>query len=475
MHYFAILLILLLSGCHQSQIPDVQQVRQQLDIPAHWSETLPGGMQVSPPEAWWTLFQDPQINQLIGLVLIQNSDLSQAVFRLREAEFRAGEVATSLAPTVSGSLEGGTSKQLNHGQPSVRSYSSRISLSYEVDLWGRVAGMNDAAHFEMQATAADLDAARLKLIGTTLELYWRSGWLLRRLELWDEESGRLAHLLRLAKGRYQSGDGTMLDVLQAQQDMDQHLRLRQQMLFQQQKDRHALAVLLGQSPLAPLPFRAEPLRNKPFMLNVKTLPVSLFARRPDMRAAEYRLRAQLLDTEVTRKSFYPGLSLNGSLGAGAGRDMLKIFHDPIGSLGGSILLPFLQFNQIQVKIGTSEMQYMQSVEGFKSAFYTALKETEDALASRTYYYEESHQLSRSEARSLKAYDIAEVAWRHGLLSFQDVLEQKARLASVRQQIVENQFNQYVAEAQLLMTLGGGARENSEADSIASASTVPMTS
>ncbi|MEG3130519.1 efflux transporter outer membrane subunit [Pantoea cypripedii] len=447
----------LLTGCQQSSMPDVDGVKQQLDIPASWqhaqsaAQPLPSGQQ-----AWWTTFNDPQLNKLVAALLARNNNLAAAVYRLHEAQLNAGLADSQLLPDVAAGLDGTVGKQVNTGQPSRRAYSGSLSLRYELDIWQKIAASRDMAHWEATATGFDLAAARLKLTGSALELYWRQQYLLERLQLEQRNADSLARLQQIASVRFRLGEGSRLEVLQAEQDQLWQQQQQTQLRYLQQENLRALAILFNQPPGAPLPCTIAPADKLMFTPLTAPLPASILARRPDLQAAEYRLRRKLTNIGVTQQSFYPTLVLNSSLSSGGGRDLMKVLHDPIGTVGGAILFPFVHFNEMRLKTRVAEMQYSQSIALFKDAFYTALKEVEDALASRQRYYEEQLSLQHSAAMAERTLALAELAWQTGQLSLKEVLTQRQALARQQQQLAENRMNRNLAEMKLWLAIGGGS-------------------
>lgn len=448
--------MLFLTACQHPSVPDVETVKHQLDVPAGWQSTsseqpYPVGF---PSAQWWLIFHDGQLNRLVETVLHNNQDLAAAIFRLREVELNQQFVGTNLAPDITAGLSGRSSKQLNHSTPSMRAYSSSFSLNYEVDLWGKLATIRDVSAWETSATAFDLDSVRLKLIGSALELYWRHAWYAERLRLLEGEHKRLDYLLKLAQLRYRVGSGSQLEALQALQEMDNHDNYREGLLNQQQENLRSLSALLAQPPGRVFSFRLRDALSDNIETVQAPLPVALLARRPDLQAAEYRLRTRLANIEITQKSFYPTLSLSSSVDAGANRDLMKILRDPVGSFAGSLMLPFLQYREMALKTGISEMQYRQAAAEFSQTFYIVLKEVENILAQRVFYYQESLRLQRAAQTASKAWTASEAAWKAGLLSLKDVLDQQQTLLNVQQQQVENRLNRHLSEMRFFLATGG---------------------
>lgn len=447
---------LVLTACQNTSVPNVDAVKNQLDVPASWqspsSERTPSVDY--PSDEWWLVFRDKQLDRLVDAVLNQNQNLAAAVFRLREMELNRQFVGTNRAPDATAGLNGSSSKQFNRGTPSNRSYGSSFSLNYEVDLWGKIAASRDVAAWEASATALDLEAARLELIGSALELYWRHAWYTERLRLLGDDRKRLDYLLKLAQLRYRVGSGARLEALQAQQELENHENDRQALLNQRKENLRSISALLAQPPGKEFPFRLPEVLTDDITMVQAPLPVVLLARRPDLRAAEYRLRNRLANIEITRKSFYPTLALSASVNAGANPHLANILSNPVGSLGGSLMLPFIQYREMALKTGMSEWQYKQAVAEFIQTFYNILKEVENVLSQRAYYYHESLRLKRAGQTAEKTWKASEAAWKAGRLSLKDVLDQQQTLLNVKQLQIENRLNRHLSEMRLFLATGG---------------------
>jgi outer membrane protein TolC len=190
------------------------------------------------------------------------------------------------------------------------------------------------------------------------------------------------------------------------------------------------------------------------------LPAHLLARRPDVRAAEARLRAALADADATRASFYPTIALSGSLGSSS-RELSRIVSDPIGTLAANLTLPFVQWRDMRRAIDISETEYEQRVIAFRQTLYNALAEVENGLSARQQYQEQADKLERNldMARQTEAlYRIRYQAGANPLKSWLDA-QQNQRQAEI--ELAANRFNQLVNHIALIKALGGGLNDPAE--------------
>ncbi|SCX67093.1 efflux transporter, outer membrane factor (OMF) lipoprotein, NodT family [Variovorax sp. EL159] len=407
-----------------------------------------------PATRWWTAFNDRQLDAVIDSALSTNNNLAAAGIRVQRAQLQAGLANTNLTPGVAGQTGTSRGYDLKRGGVAGTTSSTQITLSYEIDLWGRLAALRSAADWELKATESDRQATALALVGTTAGLYWQTGYLNQRIALSEAgiEDGR--RILALVRVKYAAGAVSGLDVAQAGQNLASQEAAHTQLLQQRVEARNALAILFDRPP--------EAMAVEPLQLPVAELPgidaglpASLLGRRPDLRAAELRLRGALANVDATRTGFYPTLSLTGSLGTSSTAlgDLLK---NPVGTLGAGLALPFLQWNTARMTVAVSQAQYEEAVLGFRQSLYTALSEVENALSSRTQLRDESGKLVLALQQAQRAETLSEVRYKAGATALQPVLDAKDRRRAAEVSLAQNRLNQLNATMTLYKALGGGA-------------------
>ena len=189
----------LLAGCAGARHEPLPAVA----MPANWEAPVAAGAPATSRD-WWRSFGDPQLDALIDDALRANNDLAIAAIRVYRAQLQAGAADTNLTPNVSVGANGAVSRTLDTHRMS-RTSGVTGSLSYEIDLRGRLAALRDAARWEADATAADLEAARLSLIGTTASLYWQIGYLNRQIALGDANIAYAVRTLAVVRSRHTAG------------------------------------------------------------------------------------------------------------------------------------------------------------------------------------------------------------------------------------------------------------------------------
>ncbi len=402
---------------------------------------------------WWRSFGDPVLEQLIDDALRTNNDLAAAAIRVYRARLQAGLADTNLTPNVTLGATGSVSRTLDTHQMG-RSSGLAGTLNYELDLWGRLAALRDAARWEADATAADRDAARLSLIGTTAALYWQIGYLNQQIALADANIAYAERTLALVRSRHAAGAVSGLDVAQAEQSLSAQRAAQTQLVQQRTENRHALAILFDRPPQAPA---AEPaaLPDAPLPTVPAGLPAELLGRRPDLRAAELRLRESLANVDATRTSFYPTFTLTGNVGTSS-TSLERVLANPIATLGLGLALPFIQWNTMQLQIKVSQTQYEEAVVNFRQKLYTALSEVENALSARVQLDRQAQQRTLSLAQAQRAETLARIRFEAGATGVQPWLDQQQRLRDAQSAAALNRLDRLNNQMNLYKALGGAA-------------------
>lgn len=443
-------LLPLLAGCSALRS---DYHRPEAALPTAWQQAVSAPTPQS-TELWWQAFDDPRLNALIDEVLRQNADLAVAGLKLRKARLQAKLTATNLTPD----LEVGASHQVSaplNGGDSARNYNTQASLSYELDLWGRLASSRDAARWEAEATAQDKAATALSLVGTTAALYWQIGYLNESLALGEANLADTRRALELATLKHRVGATDGLDLLQAQQDLatqEAALTQTRQQLIEQ---RNALALLFDTPPEQWQSHELASLNDRALPLVPAGLPAELLARRPDLQASEMRLRSTLASGDNTRLSLYPVLSLTGSAGSESS-SLSRVLQDPVGTLGAGLTLPFVNWNQQQLNVQLADAEYAQAVVEFRQSLYQALSEVENKLAAARHYHEQADQLQAAFTLAQRSEQLAEVRYRQGATGVQSWLDEQQKRRTAELALAENRLNQLNNRMQLFQALGGGS-------------------
>jgi len=448
----ALALALLLPGCASMRTPyDAPAVA----VPAQWQHAPATARDAQAATgAWWKAFGDPTLDALIDSALARNNDLAVATLRVRRAQLQARLAENR--PSLSGSASAGASRALDGGA-TTRSNSASLGVSYEVDLWNRLGASQDVARWEALATAQDREATAQALAGTTATLYWQLGYYGQRLAAAAESIAYAERTLALVQAQYDAGAVSALEVAESRQSLaSQRASLA---LLQQQsvEASNALALLfdgaaLGTAAPGWTTPRALPMQALPEV--APGLPAELLARRPDLRAAELRLRESLASVDATRLSYYPQLSLTGALG-GSSASLGSVLANPLATLGAGLVLPFLNRTEMQLNTAIARSDYEQAVVTFRQTLYQALADVDNALSARRQYAEQAAQLEQSLADARRAEQLYEVRYRAGAVALKPWLDAQEKRRSAETALAENRLNRLTNHATLFQALGGG--------------------
>lgn len=444
----------LLAGC--GSLMQTPSAPPAVELPAQWQQGGPvaAGPSLAPAQRWWQGFGDPALDALVQEALVRNNGLAAAAIRVRRAQLQAGLAGRALQPRFDASLSASSSRSLGSADSPSTQRSATASVSWEADLWGRLARSHDAARWEAQASAEDREAVALSLVATTASLYWQLGYLNQRVAYSEQSIGTARRTLALVEVQRAAGAVSDLELREAQRALAVQQAAHTQLLQQRVEARYALALLFDGPPQSP---RAEPaaLAEGPLPAVEAGLPAQLLARRPDLRAAEARLRGLIAAADARRADFYPRLSLTGSLGASSG-DLARAVSNPIGTLGAALLLPFLQWPDLRLNLQVAQADYDAAVVEFRQTLYQALGEVENALSARGQSAAQAERLQGALDAAREAERIYELRYRAGAVALKPWLDAQEARRQAEVALLQNRLDRLLNQATLHQALGGDA-------------------
>lgn len=452
----SLLVALALGGC--SSLLSTPYERPALNVPASWQQA--SEQQASNGQAWWKAFADPELDRLIEAALTRNNDIGTALLNVRRARLQAGLTRDDQFPQLSSGMNVDRTRSLGSSGSTAHSYSLTGSVSWEADLWNRLGSATDAAELEALATEQDYAATRLSLAGTVASLYWQIGYLNERLSASDASIDYARQTLQLVQVQYEAGQASALELAESRQSLETQLASEVDLRQQRVEQRNALAVLFDGAAPANLA-ELQSLQGSVLPAVGADLPASLLARRPDLRAAELRLRSSLKSADATRASYYPTLSLTGTLGYSSAA-LSNLLQNPVGTLGASLALPFLQWNQMKLNVAVSKTDYELAVTDFRQSLYQALADVENGLAGRQHYAEQQSMRSRALDAASEAERIYRIRYESGAVDLQSWLSAQETRRTAQITLSENRLNQLLNAATLYQALGGDTGVSLEA-------------
>jgi NodT family efflux transporter outer membrane factor (OMF) lipoprotein len=421
-----------------------------LAVPAAWSTEA--GTAIGDTLHWWKNFQDPRLDTLVDGALNTNNDFVSAAIRVHRAQLQAALVDTNRVPSASADAFSTFTRGYD---PKFTARTSGLSalLSFEVDLWGKLKSQRQASSWEAEATVADCRAFAASLVGTTAKLYWQLGYLNQLLAMADADIAYAQRTLELARTKFELGAISKLNAAEAELSLSTQQAARTQLVQQRAEARNALAILFDQPPESAA---AEPstLPDGPLPAVGAGLPAEVLANRPDLQAAELRVRESLANVDVVRTSFYPTLTLTGSLGT-TSDGLVRFLQSPVGTLAGDLALPFVQWRTAKLTTRIARTQYEEAAVGFRQRLVTALAEVENALSARTQLQAEEQTLRTAVEQARLAESIVRTRFEAGASDVQLWLDAQQRVRSVERSQVSNRLNQFDTQADLYRALGLG--------------------
>lgn len=417
---------------------------------------------------WWQAFEDDSLNALIEQAVQANQTLAQAEasYRVAEAQRRLSrsgyspEVNVSLGGTRSGSTNRSitnrniASDRVTTGTNISENYDARLQIGWAPDLWGRVRREVEADHAGLQASAADLAAARLAIQVAVASTYINLRALDRQQEILNETMAAYDRSADLTRNQYEAGIVSRADVIQAE---TQRQSLRTEMFdLQNQRalEENALAALLGTVPAQLSLPQDRPLPLVPAL--PESLPAVLVARRPDVVAAERQVAAANARIGVAQAAWLPDLTLN--LWAGVQSDSFRDLIDAparIWSVGPSLAQTLFDGGQRRATRDMAVARYDEQAALYRQTVIDSLRELEDALATLQILADKEEQQAALLQLAEENERVITNRYRAGLVSFLEVATAQNMTLSARRVAVNLHADRLAATVQLAAVIGGG--------------------
>jgi NodT family efflux transporter outer membrane factor (OMF) lipoprotein len=434
-----------------------------------WKES--DGWKVAKPDdtlirgKWWELYGDPRLNELEEQVEPSNQSLKIAEANFREARAAIRFNRTAEAPTI------GTSPSISTVRDSVNQpyfpasqanngtgdFSLPIDLSYEIDLWGRVGRTVTASREQGQASAADLENARLSLHAEVAIDYFEVRSADAQKKLLDDTVAAYSEALGLTKNRFEGGASPKSDVAQAQTQLDAARVQASDIKVQRAQYEHALAILIGKPPaafsLSPIPLNLQP----PTMPSIPVaLPAQLLERRPDIASAERRMAAANEQIGIAQAAYYPTLNLAAIAGL-EGSSLLNWFNWPsrFWAVGPGLSETLFDAGRRQATTETARAGYDGAVANYRQTVLTSFQQVEDNIVVLRVLQTESAQQHEATESAEETLQLFQNRYAGGVDTYlQVVTSQTTALANERNDI-DIMRRQIEANVLLVKAVGGG--------------------
>ena len=407
--------------------------------------------------AWWQVFKDPKLQELIRTALKQNYDLQLATERINAARAQLAVARSSLFPQVSGNANFATGKE-NIEQSRYNFLTLTADAAFQLDFFGRLRRANEAARAQMLATEDARQVVVLTLVSDVASDYFTLLQMDLQLQITRETVATQTDSVKLTKFRLEHGVATKLDVLQAQQVLDTANAQIPDLERQIGQEEDAISILLGD--YSKDIGRGIPLVEQALPPEVPAgLPSALMERRPDIREAEQILIAANADIGVAKAQFFPQISLIGSGGGSFGRDSLfsnlNATRLGIWSYGAQVSQPIFTGGTLKGNLHLAESQHEQAMIAYRQTIQRAFGDVSDALIG----YEKLHQVRTRQEDTVadlqETVRISTLRYKGGTTTYLEVLDGQRSLYGAELTLAAARGDEYRSLVQLYKALGGG--------------------
>ncbi len=431
-------------------------------VPGGWAAGSESGARAEPSgdiSRWWTTLGDPTLSELVDRALAANPDLRIARSRLRQARVQRGLAKMDYLPSIDASIAGNRSKTTGDGLAgnAVQAFSAGLDASWEPDIFGATRNAVSAAQADLQATEANLYATQVSLAAEVALGYVDLRSTQARLAIARDSLARQEETLELTRWRAQAGLTSELDVEQSRANLEQTRAQVPSLETALAQSEHALATLLGQTPVAVHELLAKEgtVPGVPDEVAVG-IPADTLRQRPDVRAAERQLVAAIARVGEAKAARFPSLRLSGSLGVGAQSLGALLSPDSVTrSILGSLTAPLFNRGRISSQIRIQSETQQQALATYESAVLGALQEVEDALVSLANTRRRRISLEAAAESSRNAARLARQQYTAGLTSYQTVLDTERSMLSADDSLESSKAEGASALVRLYKALGGG--------------------
>ncbi|HMJ63137.1 MAG TPA: efflux transporter outer membrane subunit [Bryobacteraceae bacterium] len=418
-----------------------------------------------PRGKWWEIFGDPQLNALEEQVSQANQNVKVAEAHFRQARALIGFFRAGLFPTVTAGASAnsvrnsqlspsGTSSGTSSSGASTGEFLLTGDISYEIDLWGRIRRSVTAAREEAQATAADLESARLSIQAELAFDYLELRSADAQQRLLNDTVQAFKEALQLTINRFEGGAAPKSDVAQAQTQLETTQVQATDIAVQRSQLEHAIAVLIGKPPaefsLPPAPLDLQP-PNIP-----AGLPSELLERRPDIAAAERRVAEANEQIGIAKAAYFPTVTLNALLGFES--SSIRNFggwQSFLWAVGSSLAQTIFDGGRRRATSEAALASYDATVASYRQATLDAFQQVEDNLAALRILEQETQQQERAVVSARESLQLFTNRYKGGVDNYLQVITaQTVALANERNQ-VDIMRRRMDASVLLVKALGGG--------------------
>jgi outer membrane protein, multidrug efflux system len=449
--------LLLLGGCAVG--PDYK--RPRVEAPATYRSAELQGTNSLGNLPWWQVFKDPALQELIHTALTNNYDLKQAVARVEQAREAAVVARAPLFPQIGYGGDIGRGRNSTINTPSAlngvtqSSAQANLNLVWEIDFWGRIRRLSEAARAQYLATEDARRAVTIILVSDVATAYFQLLELDRELEIQQAATNAYTGTYRIFNERRINGVASRLETERAAAALANAEAIIPQLELQRASTENQLSVLLGRPPGA---ITRSSLAKQPqdVPLIPAGLPSDLLQRRPDVLAAEQSLIAANASIGANLANFFPQIGLTTFMGKVSPE--LSAFtagSANMWNVGGSLAGPLFQGGQLRAQYRAAKAKFDEAKAAYQQSVLKACQEVSDALVSKQKFAEARVYDERAVIALSASVELATERYLNGKSSYYEVLQALQELYPAQRAQVQTQVSEMVSIVQLYRALGGG--------------------
>lgn len=465
--------LVLMAGC--TTLGSDFVVPPGLGTPAYRHSGQSGPSAANLPQRWWTVFADDTLNRLEQQALQDNPGLKASAFRLVQAQEQLGVARAAQTPTVilGASAENMRASRttpealaLGGGLITGSQYTLGASMSYELDIWGRVRRIVETAGAQALAAESERDGVVLLLSAQVAGAYWQLRGAEVELAILRRALETRRETKQLVDARFNAGLSNELDVARASIERANAEADLREVERQRNLLEHGLAILIGASPSLPLSVeRAGPLPPPPTL--PVGLPARLLAQRPDLAGSVALLRSANAQVGVAEGAFYPSLQLTGDFGY-ASESLRTLAKNgsrqfEIGPL--ALSLPIFDGGRNRANLALSQARYDEALANHQGKLLSALREVEDALSDSEQRQQQAGAQMQAQQAAARAYQVALTRYERGLSNYLDVTDAQRSALTADRAAAQIHTQRLLASVAIARALGGGWQRTAASASV----------
>lgn len=418
--------------------------------PAGWKEAQPADGALR--GKWWEVYKDPRLNALEDQVSISNQNVLAAEAQFREAKAAVQVARAGLFPTVTAAPSGTNSGTGASGTR--RLYTIPIGLAYQADVWGSIRRGVAANSAVAQASAAQLENARLLYQAELATDYFQIQGLDASRQLLDATVKSYEQYVQLTQDRFVGGVASQGDVALAQTQLETARAQLTDLGVQRAQFEHAIAVLTGKPPSD---LSIPPATNQvPPPVTAIGLPSTLLERRPDIATAERQVAASNEQIGIAKAAFYPSLTFSGSAGSQTASIVnLLTWPSRFWSVGPQLAETLFDAGKRRGQVKLTQAAYDATAANYRQTVLTAFQQVEDNLAELRILSEEAEITDRAVKAAERSLEISTIQYRGGTANYLQVITAQTSALQNQRSAVDLLTRRMVASVSLIQALGGG--------------------